>query len=184
MALAVSSVPALLLCGYYGENNLGDDALLTVLLQEIPAPYRLLVTAHDAEALSGLAPDAEAVNRRSLKTVLFALRRVDAVVLGGGSLLQDSTSFSSLVYYLLLIVVARLRGCPVLALGAGARSPRTTREPADGSPALPVVVAPVGGTRRRWIAPFAGLQGCRCCWHPIRSGNSPVSHGPVVSRSS
>lgn len=119
MALAVSSVPALLLCGYYGENNLGDDALLTVLLREIPAPYRLLVTAHDAEALSGLAPDAEAVNRRSLKTVLFSLRRVDAVVLGGGSLLQDSTSFRSLAYYLLLIVVARLRGCPVLLWGQG-----------------------------------------------------------------
>ena len=57
--LAARSVPAYLLCGYYGENNLGDDALLTVLLREMPQPCRLLVTAHNADAVAALAPDAD-----------------------------------------------------------------------------------------------------------------------------
>ena len=30
------SAGTLLLCGYYGEHNLGDDALLTVLLRDLP----------------------------------------------------------------------------------------------------------------------------------------------------
>ena len=117
--MAARSVPVYLLCGYYGENNLGDDALLTVLLKEIPQPCRLLVTAHNADALASLAPDAELVNRRSLRSVLRSIGRVDAVVFGGGSLLQDSTSLRSLIYYLVIIAIARLRGCPVLLWGQG-----------------------------------------------------------------
>jgi polysaccharide pyruvyl transferase WcaK-like protein len=40
--------------------------------------------------------------------VLKALGRCDALVLGGGSLLQDSTSFRSLLYYAALMAAARL----------------------------------------------------------------------------
>ena len=36
-----------LLCGYYGEHNLGDDALLEALLQLLPAGVTPLVTAFD-----------------------------------------------------------------------------------------------------------------------------------------
>jgi polysaccharide pyruvyl transferase WcaK-like protein len=28
---------SVLLCGYYGEHNIGDDALLAALLQQLPA---------------------------------------------------------------------------------------------------------------------------------------------------
>ena len=116
--MAARSVPAYLLCGYYGENNLGDDALLTVLLKEIPQPCRLLVTAHNADALASLAPDAELVNRRSLRSVLRSIGRVDAVVFGGGSLLQDSTSLRSLIYYLVIIASP---GCGAALFCSGVR---------------------------------------------------------------
>ena len=107
-----------LLCGYYGEHNLGDDALLTVLLQQLPTPVTPLVTAHDqawVNARFGVAT----VDRRSLTAVLRALCRCDALVLGGGSLLQDATSRRSLVYYALLIICARALGLPVLLWGQG-----------------------------------------------------------------
>ena len=103
------SAATLLLCGYYGEKNLGDDALLTVLLENLPAGCRLLITASDGNVLHQLCPSATWVDRRSLKAVVAAVGKVDAVVLGGGSLLQDSTSFRSLIYYLALIATARLR---------------------------------------------------------------------------
>ena len=107
-----------LLCGYYGEHNLGDDALLKALLLQLPASWRPLVTAHDGpqvEAEHGV----DTVPRRRLTSVLKALRHCDGLVLGGGSLLQDATSLRSLIYYAALIAAARLQGKPVLLWGQG-----------------------------------------------------------------
>ena len=108
----------MLLCGYYGEHNLGDDALLEVLLGQLPAGCQATVTAHDT-ALVQERFGVETVPRRRLALVLKALGRCDALVLGGGSLLQDSTSFRSLLYYATLIGAARLEGKPVLLWGQG-----------------------------------------------------------------
>jgi polysaccharide pyruvyl transferase CsaB len=109
----------ILLCGYYGEHNLGDDALLEVLNKQLPESWQPLITAHDASAVQTLVPNATVVNRRSLKDVLKGIQHVQVVVLGGGSLLQDSTSFRSLIYYIVLIVVARAKRKPVLLWGQG-----------------------------------------------------------------
>ncbi|MEI7951733.1 MAG: polysaccharide pyruvyl transferase CsaB, partial [Synechococcaceae cyanobacterium ELA182] len=38
---------SVLVCGYYGEHNLGDDALLEVLLAQLPPAVQPLVTAWD-----------------------------------------------------------------------------------------------------------------------------------------
>ncbi|MEB3276782.1 MAG: polysaccharide pyruvyl transferase CsaB [Cyanobacteriota bacterium] len=108
----------LLLCGYYGEHNLGDDALLEVALAQLPPGWRPLVTAHD-EALVQERFGVATVARRRLPLVLKAVGRCDALVLGGGSLLQDSTSFRSLLYYAALMAAARLEGKPVLLWGQG-----------------------------------------------------------------
>ena len=40
-----------LLCGYYGEHNIGDDALLAALLQQLPSDWTPLVTAYDQAEL-------------------------------------------------------------------------------------------------------------------------------------
>ena len=107
-----------LLCGYYGEHNLGDDALLEVLLSQLPVGWEPLVTARDQGMVQrrfGVAT----TDRRSLAGVLRALAQCEALVLGGGSLLQDSTSFKSLLYYAALIVAARLQGKPVGLWGQG-----------------------------------------------------------------
>ena len=108
-----------LVCGYYGEHNLGDDALLEVLLTQLPSDWKALVTAHDGPAVNASHPDVQTVQRRSLTTTIKALMRSQALVLGGGSLLQDSTSFKSLIYYLILIALARLNGKPVVLWGQG-----------------------------------------------------------------
>ena len=107
-----------LLCGYYGEHNLGDDALLEALLALLPADVSPLVTAHDQQLVQQRHRVAT-VQRRSLREVLQALRGCRALVLGGGSLLQDSTSFRSLLYYAALISAARLQRKPVLLWAQG-----------------------------------------------------------------
>jgi polysaccharide pyruvyl transferase CsaB len=126
-----------LLCGYYGEHNIGDDALLEVLLAQLPAGCTPVVTAHDGAALAerGIAT----VPRRSLPRVLKALRSCSALVLGGGSLLQDSTSFRSLLYYAALIAAARLEGKPVLLWAQGLGPLRRRRSRALVRGLLPLV---------------------------------------------
>ena len=107
-----------LVCGYYGEHNLGDDALLQVLLQQLPSAVSPVVTAWDQPLVRRVFA-VETTDRRSLAGVLKALGQSEALVLGGGSLLQDSTSFRSLLYYGALIVAARCQGKPVILWGQG-----------------------------------------------------------------
>jgi polysaccharide pyruvyl transferase CsaB len=109
---------SVLVCGYYGEHNLGDDALLQVLLAQLPPAVQPLVTAWD-QPLVRRVFRVETTARRSLVGVLSALGRCRALVLGGGSLLQDSTSFRSLIYYAALIVAARIQGKDVILWGQG-----------------------------------------------------------------
>ena len=130
----------LLLCGYYGEHNLGDDALLEVLLEQCPAASAVLVTAHDQPLVQqrfGVAT----VERRSLGAVLAALARCRALVLGGGSLLQDATSFKSLIYYAALITAAWLQRKPVVLWGQGLGPLRRRRSRLLVRALLPLVTA-------------------------------------------
>lgn len=122
----------LLVGGYAGCGNLGDDAILqglTVRLREEHPEVRLT-------ALTG-APVRDTrrfgipcVSRRWLPSVLLAMIRADVFLLGGGSLLQDRTGRRSLAYYLFLLRAARLLGCRTGTLAAGIGpllSPRSER---------------------------------------------------------
>lgn len=94
-----------LLSGYYGAGNLGDEALLAGLAAGLIArghePVVLSVDPAATRALHGVA----AVHRYS--GLLPALLRADALVSGGGGLLQDATSGRSLAYYLGTLRLAR-----------------------------------------------------------------------------
>jgi polysaccharide pyruvyl transferase CsaB len=126
--------------GYYGEHNLGDDALLEVLLAGLPVGCRPLVTARD-QALVQRRYGVDTVDRTRLAAVMAAVGRCDAVVFGGGSLLQDSTSFLSLVYYAALVVLARSQGKPVLLWGQGLGPLRRRRSRWLMRGVLPLVTA-------------------------------------------
>ena len=172
------SAGTLLLCGYYGEHNLGDDALLTVLLRDLPSGCRLWITAHDRQALGQLCPEARRVDRRSLQAVVAAVGRVDAVVLGGGSLLQDSTSLRSLIYYLVVITAARFRGRPVLLWGQGLGPLQRPIEPCPG-PRPAAVVQQCQLARRSLVGagPSLGATASDGGCALIRSGGFPRVHG-------
>jgi len=91
----------ILLSGYYGHANLGDEALLQV----ISATLRAGGSTDVVEALSAdvagtrAAYGIEAVPRGDLRAVRAAIRRADVVLSGGGGLLQNATSLRSLLYY-------------------------------------------------------------------------------------
>ena len=50
----------MLLCGYYGEHNLGDDALLNSAAEQ--APTHMLATIDDVGAYAAFLASREAAN--------------------------------------------------------------------------------------------------------------------------
>ena len=106
--------PRLLLCGFYGCGNLGDDALLRALLglMRRTAPHvPVTVLVGDDPALCARI-DAESVRcaPRMHPSVIAHLLRSGTVLLGGGSILQNKTGNASLLYYLALLRLAQLFG--------------------------------------------------------------------------
>lgn len=105
----------ILISGYYGFDNFGDEALLSGL------SYSLVSQGHDLTILSGNPKRSielhklKAVHR--YKGLIAALLNCDALISGGGGLLQDKTSFKSLQYYLWVIKLAKLLGKRVLIYG-------------------------------------------------------------------
>lgn len=113
------STPSILLAGYYGFRNWGDEGSLATLLQVLEPSCCLVLSGNPAftERVYGV----RAVPRMNLHAVRHAIRTTDALILGGGSLLQDATSLRSLLYYLMLIQTGlkyRKRVLPV-AQGVG-----------------------------------------------------------------
>jgi len=110
-----------LMSGYYGFSNAGDDAILQSI-------HDNLTTASDEIAVTVLSNDPKqtreryglnAVPRFNPLKVWQAVSRCDVLLSGGGSLLQDRTSTRSLLYYLFLMYLARSKGKKVMLYANG-----------------------------------------------------------------
>lgn len=126
------------LCGYYGKGNGGDEALLAALLEMLPAQVEPLVLSGDPRQTTEFY-GVEAIDRHSATAVLGALRRSDALIWGGGSLMQDVTSALSPVYYAGIMGVAQRLGLKTIAWAQG--------------------VGPLRRSTTQWLARRA-FQGC------------------------
>lgn len=111
----------IVLSGYYGYNNSGDDALLTALLKGLkeadPDLDLLILSAHSRETEKRFGVDAE--NRFSPLSVYRSLKHSRMLVNGGGNLIQDVTSTQSLWYYLAVICLAKKMKKKVCMLANG-----------------------------------------------------------------
>ena len=107
-----------LLSGYYGKGNGGDEALLATLLQMLPLDVTPVVLSGNPEE-THRRYGVECYNRMAVLQVIKALRSCDAFVWGGGSLIQDSTSIISPFYYGGLMALAQVMGLKTVAWGQG-----------------------------------------------------------------
>ncbi|MEJ2288919.1 MAG: polysaccharide pyruvyl transferase CsaB [Deinococcales bacterium] len=104
-----------LVSGYYGYGNVGDEALLAGLLAGLHSRgIEPVVLSGDPRATHALH-DVHAVDR--YRGLPAAVARCDALVSGGGGLLQDVSSQRSLSYYLTVMRLARLLGKRVVVYG-------------------------------------------------------------------
>lgn len=99
----------ILISGFYGFGNLGDEAVLAGMLQSLRArlgEVPMTVLSADPKATEA-AHGVRAVGRTDPGAIIGAMRRARLFLSGGGSLLQDTTSARSALYYLGLLRLAR-----------------------------------------------------------------------------
>ena len=100
--------PRFLLSGYYGFANLGDEALLAIIVATLRTRY----VGCEIDVLSGdpletaTTYGVEVTPRADVAAVRRAINRADVVLSGGGGLLQNATSMRSLIYYAGIIRMA------------------------------------------------------------------------------
>jgi len=107
--------------GYYGYGNLGDELILKQIIDSLTSqePDLEIVVLSGDPAETRKTHSVKALKRWNLIRVFWALFGARVFVLGGGGLLQDKTSFLSLVFYLTWVGMARILGCPVFLYAVG-----------------------------------------------------------------
>ncbi|MBU8905973.1 polysaccharide pyruvyl transferase CsaB [Desertibacillus haloalkaliphilus] len=109
------------LSGYYGFHNVGDEAILFSIIAALKAEQpdiEIVVLSNDPD-YTKKTYQVEAVNRWQLKEVSQAIRSADGVISGGGSLLQDKTGNRSVIYYSGIMMIARAYKKPFVIYAQG-----------------------------------------------------------------
>ena len=111
----------IVISGYYGFNNSGDDMLLRSITQNLRnerANLNITVLSNKPQKTRADF-NVGAVYRFNILSVLYKLFRADLLLTGGGNLIQDETSTKSLLYYLFLMRAARFFGAKNMLYGKG-----------------------------------------------------------------
>ena len=111
----------ILILGYYGFKNSGDDALLLSMLQQLrklDGSLKITVLSKNPKETSQIY-NVKAVKRDNPFSLLKAILTCKMLIAGGGTLIQDKTSTKSLLYYLTVIRIARLFGKKVMLYANG-----------------------------------------------------------------
>ncbi|SEN63585.1 polysaccharide pyruvyl transferase CsaB [Paenibacillus sp. OV219] len=118
-------VRRIVISGYYGFRNSGDEAVLKSILFALEeegakqglriVPIVLTVDPAWTTEMYGV----EAVHRMKLGEIVRAIRSSDGLISGGGSLLQDATGVKSIPYYTGVMKLAQLLGKPTFAYAQG-----------------------------------------------------------------
>jgi polysaccharide pyruvyl transferase CsaB len=105
-----------LISGYYGFGNLGDEALLAVIVQRLRATFSsaAIDVLSATPKRTATAYGVETTPRWDWRAVRSAISRSDVVLSGGGGLLQNATSFRSLLYYASILREGVRRGCKTM----------------------------------------------------------------------
>lgn len=111
----------ILISGYYGFKNSGDDALLKSItdnLKKEHPDYRIVVLSKNPEETENIY-NVKAVSRTNPFSLIWHALKAELLISGGGTLIQDATSTKSLIYYLAIMWIAKLFGTKVMLYANG-----------------------------------------------------------------
>lgn len=115
----------ILISGYYGNLNIGDEAILGIIVKklreievELKEDFNITVLSSRPD-LTKKTYNVNSINRKSFYKVVKAIKKCDILISGGGTLFQNETSNRSLYYYLFQIFIAKLFGKKIIVLSQG-----------------------------------------------------------------
>ncbi len=100
----------ILLCGYYGFLNTGDEAICLAITRELTRLGHSVTVLSANPAQTAQLYQVKATQRMNPVLTPLAILNSDVVLSGGGGLLQDKTSSRTLSYYLGIIGLAKMLG--------------------------------------------------------------------------
>lgn len=115
----------LVLSNSYGTANVGDQAILTSmieLLRKCLGEVEIDVLSRWPQKTSQRHPNVNAVHSeifRGFFATCRSIKNADLLIFGGGGIIQDVSSFGNLIFHLSRLVLARLFGSPFVGCGLG-----------------------------------------------------------------
>lgn len=111
--------PRVLISGYYGFDNLGDELILKVLVDELKARAVKITVLSQNPRKTAADYGVDAIKRTSFIDIVDALASANLFISGGGGLFQDATGPMSAIYYGGLIHLAQFFEVPVVFWAQG-----------------------------------------------------------------
>lgn len=108
-ALNIKNNKEVMVLGYYGFGNWGDEATLSAIIgmiHKVSSETKISVLSYNGNE-TYKSYGVNGISRNSYLKIIAAIKRCDIVICGGGTILQDVTSSRSLYYYLLVIWLAK-----------------------------------------------------------------------------
>lgn len=122
----------MVISGYYGYHNSGDDSILLGMVKAIKkhCPGAIITVLSKSPKETEKLYNVKSVNRFDILRIVKEIKNADLFISGGGSLLQDMTSSKSLSYYLLIIRLAEFFGVKtyIYANGIGPINKKSNRK--------------------------------------------------------
>ena len=111
----------ILVSGYYGFGNAGDDSIAASIIQNIRTedPQAKITIFCRSPKQSAKKYGARAIGRFNIPAILREMRGAKLLISGGGNLLQNTTSSRSLFYYTTIIRLAKKCGLKVFVYANG-----------------------------------------------------------------
>lgn len=99
----------ILLSGYFGFDNVGDEAILNAMIKGLrkEIPEAELVALSESPILTARKNGIRSIDRMSIFSIINEMRDMDLFISGGGSLFQDVTSKMSIIYYMGIVYMAK-----------------------------------------------------------------------------
>ena len=109
------------ICGYYGKGNLGDELMLTSIVNGLRSikPSMSFCVISGNPAKTSRQNIVRSINRFNILKINSEIKKSGTLILGGGNILQDKTSFRSLYYYCSIVKKAKKNNAKVIMLSNG-----------------------------------------------------------------
>ncbi len=122
MLVKINKNQFIMISGYFGFDNCGDEAILMSMLQRLRqyVPGENIFILSQSPDITRARYGVNAIGRLNLFWILCNLKKIGIFISGGGGLLQDVSGRGlSISYYLGLVMLARLFKIPCVIYAQG-----------------------------------------------------------------